>query len=74
VALALCAPPVALWRGGPAVALAVDAVHAAIEELRAKGVEVLADPRETGGCFTAYLADPDGNRICLHQRMDGTAG
>ena len=74
VALALCAPPSDDWRGPPAVALAVDDVRAAVEELRTKGVPILAEPRDTGGCTTAYVADPDGNRVCLHQRHDGTAG
>ena len=45
---------------------------AAVEELRAKGVEVLLEPWETRD--KAYVADPFGNPICLHQRKDGTAG
>jgi predicted enzyme related to lactoylglutathione lyase len=74
VALALCTPPSPDWLGPPAVALAVADVRAAVEELRRRGVPILAEPRDTGGCLTAYIADPDGNRVCLHQRGDGTAG
>ena len=25
-------------------------------------------------CWMAWIADPDGNRICLHSRKDGSAG
>lgn len=55
-------------------ALAVEDVAAAIEELRGKGVTIAMDPIETPVCFMAVVADPDGNRILLHQRKDGTAG
>jgi predicted enzyme related to lactoylglutathione lyase len=46
-----------------AVALAVDDVHAAIEELRGKGVEIAMEPVETEDCFIAAISDPDGNQI-----------
>jgi predicted enzyme related to lactoylglutathione lyase len=62
------------WQGPPAVALAVTDIHAAIRECRRRKVKVLLDPIETGVCWMAFIADPDGNRICLHQRKDGTAG
>lgn len=76
------APPVALaLRLDPqspgvnaAVALAVEDVAAAVEELRAKGVTVLLEPYETDVCHTAMIRDPDGNLLLLHQRKDGTAG
>ena len=74
VTLALCDADPGPWQGGPAVALAVDDVKAAVEEVRAKGVPVLMEPVETSVCYMAFIADPDGNRICLHQRKDGTAG
>ena len=32
------------------------------------------EPVETRVCWLAWIADPDGNRICLHSRKDGTAG
>jgi predicted enzyme related to lactoylglutathione lyase len=56
------------------VALAVDDVHAAVEELRGKGVQIAMEPVETPVCFMAVVADPDDNKILLHQRKDGTAG
>jgi predicted enzyme related to lactoylglutathione lyase len=74
VSFALCRPGDGDWKGPPAVALAVEDVYAAVEELRKKGVRVLAEPEETSVCHMAFIADPDGNRICLHQRKDGTAG
>lgn len=74
VALALCAPGEGDWKGTPAAALAVMDVRAKVEELRAKGVPILAEPEETSVCYMAFVADPDGNRVCLHQRKDGTAG
>jgi predicted enzyme related to lactoylglutathione lyase len=77
----LAAPPVALafGRDGPApgrlvLALAVDDVAAAVEELRAKGVPVLSEAREQDVCFRAIIRAPDGNELMLHQRKDGTAG
>ena len=74
-------PPVAfaLRRDEPAkgymtVALAVDDVDAAVEELRAKGVTIFMEPRETPVCRGALILDPDGAVLMLHQRKDGTAG
>ena len=57
-----------------AMALAVDDVYAAVEELRGKGVTIDMEPIETPDCFMAAIADPDGNQILIHQRKDGTAG
>jgi predicted enzyme related to lactoylglutathione lyase len=74
VALALCAPGDGDWQGPPAAALAVRDVRAKVERLRALGVAVLAEAVETSVCVMAFVADPDGNRVCLHQRKDGTAG
>jgi predicted enzyme related to lactoylglutathione lyase len=62
------------WQGPPAVALAVADVRAAIRECRRRKVKILLQPVETSVCWMAFIADPDGNRICLHQRKDGTAG
>ena len=62
------------WRGPPAIALAVDDVYKAVERLRTRGVKILMEPVETGVCHMAFIADPDGNRLCLHQRKNGTAG
>ena len=57
-----------------AMALAVDDINQALEELRGKGVEIGMEPVETPVCFLASVADPDGNKIILHQRKDGTHG
>ena len=56
------------------MALAVDDVYAAVEELRGKGVEIEMEPLETPDCFMAAISDPEGNKIVIHQRKDGTAG
>lgn len=66
-------------RGG-AVALPVDDLEGAVEdvrrdgELRADGTTLLREPFETGVCDIATIADPDGNPIVLHRRHDGTHG
>jgi len=52
----------------------VDDVPAAVETCRREGVRVLIGPIETRVCWMAWIADPDGNRVCLHSRKDGTAG
>ncbi|HEU5315695.1 MAG TPA: VOC family protein [Chloroflexota bacterium] len=77
VALALCRPKSKgkyAWSGPAAVGLAVDDVYAAMEELRAKGVKILNEPVRTNVCVMGFIEDPFGNRICIHQRHDGTAG
>lgn len=62
------------WQGPAAIALAVHDIHAAVAECRRRKVKILIQPVETSVCWMAFIADPDGNRICLHQRKDGTAG
>ena len=57
-----------------AIALAVEDVAAAVEELKAKGVRVLGETREFETCTSAMIQDPDGNLLLLHRRKDGTAG
>ena len=77
VTLCLDAPgnkPEQHWQGPPTVGLAVADIHAAIAQCRRRKVEILIEPVETSVCWMAFIADPDGNRICLHQRKDGTAG
>jgi len=56
------------------VALAVDDVGEAVEELRGKGVKIAMEMIESPVCWMAVVADPDGNQVLLHQRKDGTAG
>lgn len=62
------------WHGSPCLALAVDDVPAAVAECKRRRVPVLIEPVETRVCWMAWIADPDGNRICLHSRKNGTAG
>jgi predicted enzyme related to lactoylglutathione lyase len=62
------------WQGSGAIALAVEDIHGAIRQCRRRRVKVLVEPVETRVCWMAFIADPAGNRICLHQRKDGTAG
>ena len=57
-----------------AIAVAVEDVHRAVDELRSRGVDVVLEPGEQASCHAAGIADPDGNLILLHSRKDGTAG
>ena len=52
---------------GP-LALKVDDVHAAREELEAKGVSFAADTIDSGVCHMAIFKDPDGNVLMFHHR------
>ncbi|MBT3270398.1 hypothetical protein HN371_24860 [Candidatus Poribacteria bacterium] len=58
----------------PAVAIAVEDVAAAVEEMKAKGAQVVMEPMESPVCWVATVLDPDGNAIFLHRRHDGTCG
>jgi len=51
-----------------AIALHVDDVGAARRELEDKGVQFTGDIFDTGVCFMAFFADPDGNALMLHHR------
>lgn len=62
------------WQGPPAIAFAVPDIHAAMAECKRRKVKILVPATETSVCWMAFIADPEGNRICLHQRKDGTAG
>ena len=59
---------------GGAVAIAVDHVGQAVDELRDRGVRIVLEPGEQPSCYAAGISDPDGNLILLHSRKDGTAG
>ena len=61
-------------KGEGTVALAVEDVKTAVEELKDKGVPFLVEHGETRFCHFAVLLDPDGNRVWLHQRKSGTFG
>lgn len=60
--------------GGTTVALAVDDVEAALEELREEGMTVEMEAFDSGVCDMAVVGDPDDNPIMLHRRHDGTHG
>ena len=49
------------------VALRVEDVHAAVEEARGAGAEVLGI-EDTGVCHMGFVKDPDGNVLILHRR------
>ncbi|MFN8019236.1 MAG: VOC family protein [Acidimicrobiales bacterium] len=51
---------------GQHLAVRVDDLSAAIAELRARGIEV-TDPSPVATNLQAFLQDPDGNAIELHQ-------
>ena len=50
------------------IALHVDDVAAAREELESKGVSFVADTIDSGVCHMAIFSDPDGNTLMLHHR------
>jgi catechol 2,3-dioxygenase-like lactoylglutathione lyase family enzyme len=49
------------------IALRVADVHAAVEEARAAGAEVLG-MEDSGVCHMGFVKDPDGNVLILHRR------
>ena len=59
---------------GGRIALAVDDIHAAHEELKKRGVRVVSEPHDYSVCWAMEILDPDGNLVILHQRADGTCG
>jgi predicted enzyme related to lactoylglutathione lyase len=60
--------------GGGAIALVVEDVHAAVEELKGQGVTIVVENMDSPVCEMAVVADPDGNKVLLHHRKDGTWG
>ena len=50
------------------IALHVDDVAAAREELEAKGVKFRGDTIDSGVCHMAPFTDPDGNTLMFHHR------
>ena len=60
--------------GRPGIALAVDNVDEAVEELRRKDVEIVMEPADSGSCRMAWIKDPWGNLLCIHRRNDGSCG
>jgi predicted enzyme related to lactoylglutathione lyase len=53
---------------GHPIALQVDDVHAAREQLEAQGVEFHGDVIDSGVCHIAPFRDPAGNALMLHHR------
>ena len=51
-----------------AIALRVDDVVAAREELESKGVQFHGDIVDSGVCHQAYFSDPEGHALILHHR------
>jgi catechol 2,3-dioxygenase-like lactoylglutathione lyase family enzyme len=50
------------------IALRVDSVEAARNELEARGVEFIGETVDTGVCRMGFFYDPDGNVLILHRR------
>jgi catechol 2,3-dioxygenase-like lactoylglutathione lyase family enzyme len=50
------------------IALHVEDVARAREELEEKGVEFFGEILDTGVCHMAFFNDPDGNDLMLHRR------
>jgi predicted enzyme related to lactoylglutathione lyase len=53
---------------GSAAALEVDDFKGWTAKLRNHGVTFIWEPRESPACWMAVVADPDGNRVVIHQR------
>jgi predicted enzyme related to lactoylglutathione lyase len=51
-----------------AIALHVDDVALARASLEERGVQFAGETLDTGVCFMAFFADPDGNALMLHHR------
>jgi predicted enzyme related to lactoylglutathione lyase len=64
-----CAP--GMWDPSPkgaSAALEVDDLDNALKLVKQKNVPIVMGPHEFPGCRMVVIADPDGNRITLHQR------
>ena len=59
---------------GGHLALAVEDVPAACEELKRQGIRIVKEPQDYGCCQAVEILDPDGNHVILHRRADGTFG
>ena len=59
---------------GARLALAVDDLQAAHEQLKKQAVHIVSAPVNYGVCWAMEVLDPDGNPVILHQRADGTSG
>ncbi len=59
---------------GGRIALAVEDVQGAHEELHKKGVHIVQPPQDYSVCWAMEIRDPDGNEVILHKRADGSFG
>lgn len=50
------------------LALHVDDIETVRKELESKGIEFFGETLDTGVCYMALFADPDGNSLMLHHR------
>jgi catechol 2,3-dioxygenase-like lactoylglutathione lyase family enzyme len=50
------------------IELHVDDFEAAHKELEARGVEFEGETLDSGVCWQAFFADPDGNALAIHHR------
>jgi len=50
------------------IELRVEDFEAARAELESRGVEFKGDTLDSGVCFQAFFADPDGNALAIHHR------
>jgi len=56
---------------GCSVGLEVEDFDDAIGHLRGQAVTFHMEPFETPVCRMAFILDPDGNALCIHQRKPG---
>ena len=56
---------------GCCVALEVDDFDATIAHLKANQIRFKMEPFPTPVCRMAFILDPDGNALCIHQRNAG---
>ncbi|HEV7770189.1 MAG TPA: VOC family protein [Solirubrobacterales bacterium] len=59
---------------GHPIALHVEDVEAARQELEAKGIAFAAETMDSGVCHMAHFRDPDGNALMLHCRYAPRSG
>jgi predicted enzyme related to lactoylglutathione lyase len=64
-----CAP--GMWEPstkGASAALEVEDFEQALQTVKAQNVPIVMGPHDFPSCRMVVIADPDGNRITLHQR------
>jgi catechol 2,3-dioxygenase-like lactoylglutathione lyase family enzyme len=59
---------------GHPVEFHVDDFEAAKAELESRGVSFQGDVLDSGVCFQAFFADPDGNALAIHHRYEPEPG